>query len=114
MSDIIIGKTLKELRSHSGKTQDDISKELNIARQTYSYFETGSRTPSLEMACRLAAYYHITLDQLVLTGLHPSERDPFESLPDGYRQLVQKYHRLTPERQKTLMAFLNFLNRNTK
>lgn len=114
MTDSKIGQTLKELRSHSGKTQDDISKDLNITRQTYSYYETGNRIPSLEMACRLAAYYHITLDQLVLTGLHPSEKDPFVSLPDGYRQLVQKYHRLPAEKQRTLLAFLNFLSRNTK
>ena len=100
MTDSKIGQTLKELRNHSGKTQDDISKDLNITRQTYSYYETGTRIPSLEMACRLAAYYHITLDQLVL--------------PDGYRQLVQKYHRLPMEKQRTLLAFLNFLSRNTK
>lgn len=107
-----IGETLKELRNYSGMTQEAISRELNISRQTYSYYETGSRIPDLEMACRLAAYYHITLDQLVLTGLHPSGRDPFASLPDGYRELLRKYHDLPIDRQRTIMAFLDFLSRD--
>lgn len=109
MTDITIGETLKELRNHSGMTQEALSRELNISRQTYSYYETGSRLPDLEMACRLAAYYRITLDQLVLTGLRPAVRDPFASLPDGYRQLLRKYHRLPLEKQRTLMTFLDFL-----
>lgn len=67
----IISKTLKELRIHLHLTQEQISKDLNIARQTYSYFETGNRTPSLEMARRLAEYHNITIDQLVIREFIP-------------------------------------------
>lgn len=111
MTSYNIGKTLKELRNHRGMTQEAISKELNISRQTYSYYETGQRLPDLEMACRLAAYYKITLDQLVITGLHPTGVDPFATLPEEYRQLLYAYHRLPIEKQKNLMEYIEFLNR---
>ncbi len=105
-----IGKTLKQLRNYRGMTQEAISKELNISRQNYSYYETGQRIPDLEMACRLANFHNITLDQLVLTGLRPTGVDPFASLPDGYRQLLQAYHKLPMEKQQHLMSYLEFLS----
>ena len=110
MTSYKIGETLKELRNHRGMTQEEISRELNISRQTYANYETEQRLPNLDMLCRLAAYHHITLDQLVLTGLHPGGIDPFATLPDGYRQLVKSYHRLPLEKQKHLMAYLEFLS----
>lgn len=110
MSSNKLGETLRELRNHSGLTQEAVSHELHISRQVYSYYETGTRLPNLEMACRLAAYYHVTLDQLVLTGLRPVKKDPFASLPDGYRRLVQIYHGLSPENQKHAMSYLTFLS----
>lgn len=114
MTSYKIGETLRELRNHRGMTQKDISEELNISRQAYSYYETGQRLPDLDTACRLAAYHHITLDQLVITGLHPTGVDPFASLPDGYRQLMQTYHKLPLEKQKHLMAYLEFLSQQNK
>lgn len=114
MSDNRIGETLRELRNHTGMTQEAISQELHISRQTYSYYETGQRLPNLEMACRLAAYYHITLDQLVITGLRPVKKDPFASLPDEYRRLVKIYHGLSLEKQGHIMSYLEFLSKNPK
>ena len=42
----IISKTLKELRIHLHLTQEQISKDLNIARQTYWQSTTISRLTS--------------------------------------------------------------------
>lgn len=105
-----IGETLKELRNHRGMTQKMISNELHISRQTYSYYETGQRLPDLDTACKLADYHNITLDQLVITGLHPTDVDPFASLPKEYRQLLKTYHELPLEKQKHLIKYLEFLS----
>ena len=105
----IISKTLKELRIHLHLTQEQISKDLNIARQTYSYFETGNRTPSLEMARRLAEYHNITIDQLVNTGIPPAYSDPFDSLPEPYQKIVRAYHKLSPNTQKEFESYLEYL-----
>lgn len=106
----IISKTLKELRNHRHMTQEQISKDLNIARQTYSYFETGSRTPSLDMARRLAEYHHISLDQLVITGIHPAYTDPFDTLPEPYQKIMRTYHQLSPNAQRDLEDYLEYLS----
>lgn len=109
-----VGETLKELRIHQGLTQQEISQQLNISRQVYSYYESGRRLPDLDTACRLAAYFHITLDQLVLTGLHPPVSDPFLSLPEEYQDMLRSYHQLSPDNQQHLREYMDFLSRNSK
>ena len=56
---------LKELRKQNNKTQEDISKHLNVARSTYNGYEQGFSEPSIETLCKLADFYNITLDYLV-------------------------------------------------
>lgn len=69
--EINLGKTLKELRNHQGITQKELGKQLDLTSQAYSRYETGDRLPDLKMACRIARYYHITLDQLVCRACIP-------------------------------------------
>lgn len=108
---IILGKNLKDLRHHEGLTQKELGKRLNLSPQAYSRYENDERVPDLNMACRIANYYHITLDQLVCRGLHPDPDniDPFATLPEEYRQLIEEYHQLPAESQKKLLEFLEFL-----
>ncbi len=108
---INLGKTLKELRIHQGITQKKLGEELDLTHQAYSRYETGERLPDLNMACRIAKYYHITLDQLVFRGLHPDPNslDPFATLPKKYRQLLEDYHKLSVRGQENLLEYLEFL-----
>lgn len=92
-----IGKTLKQLRNYRGMTQEAISKELNISRQTYSYYETGQRIPDLEMACRLANFHNITLDQLVLTGLRPTGCSRSKFLSKIFKINVKNFREIFPD-----------------
>ena len=65
MNNQLLSAKLKELRKAHGYTQDYISSALNIARQTYSHYETGKRTPNPEMLFKLAGIYNISLDDLM-------------------------------------------------
>lgn len=114
--EINLGKTLKELRNHQGITQKELGKKLDLTSQAYSRYETGDRLPDLKMACRIAGYYHITLDQLVCRGLHPDPAsiDPFGSLPEGYRQLLEDYHKLPARSQERLLEYMEFLKYKEK
>ncbi len=114
--EINLGKTLKELRHHQGLTQKELGEKLDLTHQAYSRYETGNRLPDLAMACRIASYYHITLDQLVCQGLHPDpgKIDPFATLPDGYRQLLEDYHKLPVRSQESLLEYLEFLKYKEK
>lgn len=49
--------TLRELRAERGWTQADLSRELEVSRQTVSSIETGKYDPSLPLAFRIAALF---------------------------------------------------------
>ncbi len=56
---------LKLLRTENKLRQEDIAEKLSIARQTYSSWETGERTPDIENLIKLADFYNVSLDFLV-------------------------------------------------
>jgi transcriptional regulator with XRE-family HTH domain len=56
---------LKEERKKRKLTQEDIAKILNISRASYTLYETGKNTPTLENIKILADYYNVPIDYLV-------------------------------------------------
>lgn len=103
------GKNLRQLRIQKNMNQKQVALELNITPQTYSNYERGNRFPGPDMLCRLAAYYQISLDQLLSTDLCPQNTDPFAKLPPEYQALVRSYHELTTDDQKLVMDYITFL-----
>ena len=65
MANIQLSANLKRLRTDHDYTQTKIAKMLNISRQAYSNYETGNRSPDLDMLIRIADIYHVTLEQLI-------------------------------------------------
>ena len=49
--------TLRKLRAERGWTQADLSRELDVSRQTVNSIETGKYDPSLPLAFRIAAVF---------------------------------------------------------
>ncbi len=114
MASYKVSETLKELRAHLGLTQEEVSRQLHISRQAYSYYESGRRLPDLATACRLADFFQVSLEQLVTLGLHPPVTDPFATLPADYQDLVHSYQKLSPESQKNVRDFAEFLAEKKK
>ncbi len=67
-----LGLTLLNLRQSHNLTQKQLCDALNLGRSTYSYYETGRRTPDIETLLMIAEYYQITLDELITTGTKDS------------------------------------------
>lgn len=55
---------LKELRQIKGISQQEIADYLHCTAVTYSRYENGSRSPSLDLLVKLADYFDVTLDYL--------------------------------------------------
>ena len=55
---------LKDLREDHDLTQTQIANYLNIDQRTYSRYERGEITLSVETLCKLADYYNTSLDYL--------------------------------------------------
>ncbi len=66
----LLAKKLKELRIAHSYTQDYVASILDIARQTYSHYETGKRTPSSEILFKLAGLYHISISDLMQISIN--------------------------------------------
>lgn len=59
------GKTLKELRTNSGLTQQQLATQLGITKTVVSYYELHARTPSPEILIKIAAIFHVSSDYLL-------------------------------------------------
>lgn len=61
----MIETRLKNLRVDHDLPQKEISNFLNISQVTYSYYEINKRNIPLEILCKLADYYHTSVDFLL-------------------------------------------------
>ena len=69
----MLGGKLRALRQKNGWTQKQMAEMLHINRSTYAYYETGATQPDLDMLCRIARLFDVSLDDLL--GLMPSPPD---------------------------------------
>lgn len=56
---------LKELRIEKGSTQRDVADFVCCTPLTYSRYEREEREPDIDMLCRLADYFQVTVDYLI-------------------------------------------------
>lgn len=56
---------IKDLREDNDLSQTQMSKMLNISQVAYSYYELGKRTVPLEILCKIADFYHTSVDYLL-------------------------------------------------
>ncbi len=60
-------KYLRVLRKKRKFTQQKVALDLNISRESLSYYENGKRQPSIELIIQMADYFNVSIDFL-LTG----------------------------------------------
>jgi len=60
----MIAQNLKFLRKQTGRSQEEVSGDLNIKRTTLSGYENGSAEPNSDNLVRLSDYYNVSLDEL--------------------------------------------------
>lgn len=55
---------LRELRTAREWTQADLAERLHVSRQTVVALETGKYDPSLPLAFRIAALFHLRIEDI--------------------------------------------------
>lgn len=99
---------IRKLRKDAGYTQEDVSRMLNIQRQTYSNYENATRTPPLEIIISLAELYQISVDELVRKPVSAEESSLFAP-PDTYEaKFIAEFSSLPKDRQKEVIEFIRF------
>lgn len=66
---------LKLLRKKFKLTQNELSKKLNISRQTLSYFETGARDPDITTLINIAKFFDCSIDFLIFGETNSKSSD---------------------------------------
>lgn len=64
-------QNLKYLRERKGINQDELAEVFEVGRSTVGNWEAGRREPDLNIIIRLAEYFGVTLDEMVMRELRP-------------------------------------------
>ena len=72
-------ENLVQLMALYNMSRDVLSKELGLTEMAVFQYETAKRFPNIDILCRLADMFHVTLDQLV-------GRKPKDSIVTWYKK----------------------------
>ena len=65
MNDYKFGNYIFELRSRAGLSQSELAAEVGVTNKAVSKWEVGKAKPSIDMIRKLAALFHISVDELL-------------------------------------------------
>jgi transcriptional regulator with XRE-family HTH domain len=75
---IYFSEKFKSLRKKSDLTQDQIAEIFHVSPQSVSRWETGANYPDIEMLPHIAAFFKVTVDELLGTETLLSEQKIYE------------------------------------
>ncbi len=106
MRDLKIGRILLEHRRKRGVTQDELAEYIGVSKAAVSKWETAATYPDITLLPQLAAFFNISIDQLIGYEPQMTRRDirqlcrtlardfsckPFEQVMDCCRDYARKY-----------------------
>lgn len=100
-----LAQNLKYLREQKGMNQNEMADVLEISQSAVGNWEQNHRKPDIEMIIRLAEYFGVTLDDLVLRNLRP----PIPLYVSNIKYLRKK-HEMT---QEDMAVFLGFRGKSS-
>ncbi len=56
---------LKKIRKQKNYNQQKVAIDLNISRESLSYYENGKREPSLSLLVSMSHYFNVSIDFLI-------------------------------------------------
>ncbi|MDE6670653.1 MAG: helix-turn-helix domain-containing protein [Ruminococcus sp.] len=95
---------MKELRKDRKISQTKIAEDLKITQRMYSTYETGDRTPTIDILMEIANYFNVTLD--FLTG---NETKRLEPLTEEERKMLKNYRELNETHQNKVIERIETL-----
>lgn len=82
---------LKRIREAAGKTQEEVSRDLNVPLGTYRNWEQGGRSLNDKKLIMLASYFHVSTDTILGTQFaDPIEEERKDRLTEDLLILFEK------------------------
>lgn len=108
----IIAHNLSYLIELSGKDQRQISIDLDVNPPTFNQWVKGKAIPSVSILKRMAAYFGVTLSQIVNDTSKESSPDDVNeslSLTDDEISLIKQYRMLSDQDRAQLRQFIRVM-----
>lgn len=111
MRDINIARAIINKRREKGLTQDDLASYIGVSKASVSKWETGQSFPDITLLPQLAAFFNISLDELMGYEPQMSKKDirklylhlssdftvkPFDEVLGHCREIARKYFSCFP------------------
>ncbi|MBD8075416.1 MULTISPECIES: helix-turn-helix domain-containing protein [Bacillus cereus group] len=102
----MFGTRLHALRKERKLRQEDMAKQLGIARTTYAMYEQGNREPDYNTLIKLATFFEVSIDYLLGT----TEIRQVTDLQDTeLHQWFKDIKNATPQKREELKKFWEFI-----
>ncbi|MDA2491345.1 helix-turn-helix domain-containing protein [Bacillus cereus] len=102
----MFGTRLHTLRKERKLRQEDMAKQLGIARTTYAMYEQGNREPDYNTLIKLATFFEVSIDYLL--GKTEIRQVTDIQDPDLY-QWFKDINNATPQKREELKKFWEFI-----
>ncbi|WP_144525203.1 helix-turn-helix domain-containing protein [Bacillus sp. DE0042] len=102
----MFGSRLHNLRKERKLRQEDMAKQLGIARTTYAMYEQGNREPDYNTLIKLATFFEVSIDYLL--GTTEIRRVTDIQDPELY-QWFKDIKNATPQKREELKKFWEFI-----
>lgn len=111
MKEINIGKTIINKRKEKGITQDELAEYIGVSKASVSKWETGQSYPDITFLPQLAAYFNISIDELIGYSPQMAREDirklyiklssdfaakSFNDVWEECREVIKKYYSCFP------------------
>ena len=57
---------IEELRKQNGLKQEELANALEVSRQTIGSLENGRYNPSIQLAFKIASYFHMSIEDIFI------------------------------------------------
>ena len=99
---------LRELRKAENLTLKQVADKLSISLQVLSYYEKEERDPSLDVLCRLADFYGVSIDYILCRDNASSTPRYFTEDPT-LKAILDIYETLSPVQCEQWLAIAEIL-----
>lgn len=120
----MVSESLKKVRKEHKLTQQDIADVLGIDRSTYTFYETGKTSPSVQTLYKLSNIYNVSMGYLagfeenrpelkvkhISPSLNAPSIDPIALLSKDEQIMLMCYRLLQSDKQKEVMKYIKSLS----
>lgn len=95
-----LAQNIQYLRINANKSQADFAECIGVSSGAVGMWETGKREPALEMIIKIAGFFEVSLDDLILRELKP----PTPLYVSNIR-FLRKQHDMTQDDMANLLGY---------